>query len=97
MPMHDPDLITVLEAKDSFAMTLAKSSLEDAGIDYVVSGDDPRYFAGIPGGFGVGEIPLGTKCFCRIQVARSSEREARALLEPLQQSAAVPNIEAESK
>jgi hypothetical protein len=46
MPMYDPDLITVLEATDSFALTLAKSSLEDAGIEYVVSGDNPRYFAG---------------------------------------------------
>jgi hypothetical protein len=91
--MYDPDLITVLEAKDSFALTLAKSSLEEAGIEYVVSGDDPRYIAGIPGAFGVGEIPLGTRCSCRIQVARESEREARAVLEPLQQPAAVSGIE----
>jgi hypothetical protein len=33
MPMYDLDLITVLEATDSFALTLAKSSLEDAGIE----------------------------------------------------------------
>jgi hypothetical protein len=97
MPMYDPDLITVLEATDSFALTLAKSSLEDAGIEYLVSGDNPRYFAGIPGGFGVGEIPLGTKCSCSIQVSRESEREARALLEPLQQPAAVSDMEVESK
>jgi hypothetical protein len=95
--MYDPDLITVLEAMDSFALTLAKSSLEDAGIEYVVSGNNLRYFEGIPGAFGVGEIPIGTKCSCRIQVSRESEREARALLEPLRQPAALSDIDAESK
>jgi hypothetical protein len=95
--MQDSDLITVLEVTDSFALTLAKSSLEDAGIDYVVIGDNPRYFAGIPGGFGVGEIPLGTVCRCEIRVSREAEREARALLEPLQQPAAAVGMEGESE
>jgi hypothetical protein len=85
MPKHDVDLVTVIETDDSFALTLAKSSLEDAGIEYVIAGDDPRYMAGIPGAYGIGEVPLGTKCRCTIQVAREYEREARALLEPLQQ------------
>jgi Putative prokaryotic signal transducing protein len=93
MPIHEADLVTVLEVTDSFVLMLAKSSLEEAGIEYVVSGDNPRYLAGIPGGFGVGEIPLGTKCSCSIQVSREFERGARALLEPLQQRAAVPDIE----
>ena len=97
MPTHDPDFVTVLEANDSFALTLAKSSLDDAGIAYVVSGDDPRYVAGIPGAYGIGEIPLGTGCACRIQVARESESEARALLAPLEQPATVSDIEAESE
>jgi hypothetical protein len=39
-------LATVLETDDSFALSLAKASLEDAGIDYLVAGDDPRYIAG---------------------------------------------------
>ena len=30
------DLVTVLEARDSFALDLAKASLEDAGIEYLV-------------------------------------------------------------
>ncbi len=79
MENHDLDLVTVLETSDTFALALAKSSLEDAGIDYVVSGDDPRYIAGFPGAFAVGEIPLW-KCSSKIQVARESEAEARALL-----------------
>jgi len=84
MASHDLDLVTVLETDDSFALTLAKSALEDAGIQYVVSGDDPRYIPGFPGAFGVGAIPFG-KCSATIQVDRESEAEARALLEPLQQ------------
>src|ERR1035437_7875047 len=97
MPLYDLDLITLRERTDSFSKTIAKSSLEDAGIEYLVSGDNPKYLAGTPGGFGVGEIPLGTKCSCSIQVSRESEREARALLEPLQQPAAVSDLEVESK
>lgn len=76
------DLVTVLEIGNSFALTLAKSSLEDAGIEYLVSGDDARYNAGFPGAFGLGETPLGSKCSCRIQVARECAPEALALLEP---------------
>jgi hypothetical protein len=83
MASHPLDLVTVLETDDSFALTLAKSALEDAGIPYVVSGDDPRYIPGFPGAFGVGAIPSG-KCSATIQVDRESEAEARALLEPLQ-------------
>jgi hypothetical protein len=86
MPKHDLDLVTVFETDDSFGLTLAKSALEDAGIEYMIGGDDPRYVAGIPGAYGIGEIPLGTKCRCRIQVAREHEGEARVLLEPLQQT-----------
>ena len=95
MPIYDLDLVTVYEADDSFALTLAKSSLDDAGIGYVVDGYDPRYIAGIPGAFGIGEIPLGTKCSCRIQVAREYEREARVLLEPLHQPAVRTDLEGE--
>ena len=86
MQKHDLDLVTVFETHDSFALTLAKSSLEDAGIEYLIEGVDPSYLAGIPGAYGIGEIPLGTTCFCTIQVASEYEREARALLEPLQQT-----------
>ena len=91
---HTLDLVTVLQTGDSFALTLAKSALEDAGIEYVVSGGDPRYIAGFRGAFGVGAIPLG-KCSCRVQVASESEPEARVLLEPLQEPVAVPDIEGE--
>jgi hypothetical protein len=33
MPKHDLDLVTVFETGDSFVLTLAKSSLEEAGIE----------------------------------------------------------------
>lgn len=95
-PVKEPDLelVTVLETRDSFALSLAKASLEDAGIDYLVSGDEPRYIAGFAGAFGVGETPL-CRCSCRIQVAPESESEARALLEPLQKPDPACGIEAE--
>ncbi len=86
MADHEPELVTVLETSDTFALALAKSALEDAGIEHLVSGDDPRYFQihdGVVGAAGIGQTPLW-KCSCKIQVARESEAEARALLEPLQ-------------
>ena len=96
MPGHNVGLITVFETDDSFALTLAKASLEDVGIEYVVDGDDPKYIAGIPGAFGMGAIPLGAKCSCWIQVAHEFEQEARALLQSLKKSATATDIEAES-
>ncbi len=72
------ELVTVLEPKDSFALTLAKAALEEAGIGYLVIGDAP---AGL---FGGGETPIAA-CACRVQVAPEDEAEARALLEPLAQ------------
>jgi hypothetical protein len=59
-PTPDPglELVSILETGDSFALSLAKASLEAAGIPYVVVGDEPRYIAGFPGAFGVGETPL---------------------------------------
>ena len=77
--------MTVFEAIDSFALKLAKSSLEDAGIPFVVLGEDPRYIAGIPGAYGIGEVPLRTACSCRVQVPEEFEDQARALMEPLEQ------------
>jgi hypothetical protein len=95
MQEHAMELVTVLETGDSFALTLAKASLEDAGIDYLVTGDDPRYMAGwLPMAYGGGATPL-CNCSCRIQVAPESEAEARALLEPLQQPDAAPGVEAD--
>lgn len=93
---HAVSLVTVLETGDSFALGLAKAALEEAGIDYVVTGDEPRYIAGFPGAFGVGETPL-CNCFCRLHVASEREDEARVLLEPLQQSDPAYCLEAESE
>ena len=90
MGSDDLDLVTVLETSDTFALSLAKSALEDAGINYLVSGDDPRYFSiydGAVGAPGIGQTPLW-KCSCTIRVRRESEAEARALLESLENSPA---------
>ena len=37
---HDVDLVSVLATSDPFVMNLAKATLEDAGIEYVLRGDD---------------------------------------------------------
>jgi hypothetical protein len=89
MANHDVELVTVLEARDTLALALAKSALEEAGIDYIVSGEEPKNLPWYPGAFGIagiGETPLW-KCACTIQVARENEAEARALLEPLESQA----------
>lgn len=87
MDSHDLDLVTVFHTEDEFALTLAKSTLEEAGIPYVVSGDYPGHDPEAPGVYGTGVIPFG-KCSGTIQVDRECEAEARALLEPLQRPAA---------
>jgi tetratricopeptide (TPR) repeat protein len=71
------ELVTVLETGDSFALNLAKASLEEAGIEYFVRGGDPLGLAESHGIF-----PNVPGC-CQIQVARESESKARALLEAL--------------
>jgi hypothetical protein len=92
--MHALDLVTVLETGDWFALRLARSSLDDAGIAYLVTGDDPRYIAGFAGAFGAAATPI-VKWSCRIQVGRESETEARALLEPIQNPSEVPDVDGE--
>jgi len=58
---EDPDipLVSVLETSDPFAVTLAKGTLEDAGIEYAVGGDDAaeRNISGLtPAGAGASNI-----------------------------------------
>ena len=60
------ELVTVLEVSDPFARGLATFALEDAGIDYVVSGDETRF--------------LLSTCSSQIQVAGEDEAAARELL-----------------
>lgn len=81
---HALELVTVLEVYDSFALGLAKASLDDAEIPYVIRGEILGDYPGIPGALGRGLNPLW-KCFCQIQVTPEFESEARNLLEPLQQ------------
>ena len=83
------DVVTVPETSDGFAITLAKASLEDAGIDYVVLGDDPRHIPGFD------PTPICRRT-CAIQVTRECEAEARALMEPLQNPEAATDAEMKS-
>ena len=79
---HALHLVTVLTVVDSLTLTLAKTALDEAGIDYEVEGDDPAS-TGIPGMFGAGATPLGV-CSCSILVSREAKAAASVLLEPFQ-------------
>jgi hypothetical protein len=68
----DPELVTVLNTTDAFALSLARASLADAGIEYFLIGEDSRAYSGL-------------RAACRIQVSREHETEARDLLAPLQE------------
>jgi Putative prokaryotic signal transducing protein len=74
--VHKVDLITVLETSDPFAANLAKATLEDAGIEFVMGGDDSDE-RGL-----TGMSPMGAMA-SRIQVESVRADEARELLEPL--------------
>lgn len=76
------ELVTVLETDNSFGLSLAKPSLEEAGIAYVVMGEALDCLPGIHGASGIGATPIWKGRY-RVQVNPDSELEARVLLEPL--------------
>jgi hypothetical protein len=75
-PEHEVDLVSVLESSDPFAVSLAKATLQDAGIPFVERGDDAeeRGLTGMtPAGAGASQF----------MVESGRAEEARELLEPL--------------
>lgn len=85
---HAVNLVTVLETSDTFAVNLAKATLEDAGIEYVMGGDD----SGERGLTGMS--PMGAMA-SQIQVESARADEARELLEPLLNPEPIGEDEAE--
>jgi len=87
---HTVQLVTVLETSDPFLMNLAKATLEDAGIEYVVGGDDAdeRMLTGM--------TTMGARA-AQLQVEAVREAEARAALEPLQNPEPEPETESETE
>lgn len=81
--MHELEPVTVLETHDTFALSLAKASLEEAGIEYLVRSQDLQNVRMPQDGTSLGLSPM-CGCYSLIQVARDCEEEARELLEPLQ-------------
>jgi len=71
------EFIAVLEVHDSFALRLATATLEEAGISFMIVGEQPRDVTGLLGG-------SLCKCHSVIQVAREDENEARELLAPIE-------------
>jgi hypothetical protein len=80
---HDLELVTALEARDSFGVSLAKAALEEAGIPYVLVEQPSGLPPGMWGEAGIGLTPLW-KCHSVIRVPREFAGQARELLEPLQ-------------
>jgi len=73
---HNVVLVTVLETSDPFVANMAKATLEDNGIEYVLSGDDPdeRGLSGM--------TPMGAAA-SRFQVEVRAAERAREVLDPL--------------
>jgi hypothetical protein len=82
-PAPDPDirLVTVLRSNDGGLVAVAKSLLEDAGIDYVVRGETLRNVMGW-GGPGVFNNAIGEAEF---QVREDDAPDASRLLARLEQ------------
>jgi hypothetical protein len=76
----DLELVTVLECNNAVATALAKATLEEAGIPFCTQGEElgPRMEALSP----------YFHPWCRFQVAREREAEARALLRPIEEAGA---------
>jgi hypothetical protein len=79
----DVELVTVFEAADSFALKLARTSLDEAGIPFLESGGEKDGLPGLQGFSGIGETPLW-RCTVRVQVAAADAAAARELLLPLE-------------
>jgi len=72
------DLVVVLETNDSMQLALAKGLLEDAGIPFYVLGQIATLVQG---------VDAFLHKWCRLQVPRDREAEARELVESLEQPA----------
>jgi len=90
---HPLQVVSVFETREAFALMLAKGALEEAGIEFMVSGENPRYIAGFPGAFGLGDTPVGANCDCQIMVHPEDADQAREILGPIQEQEEDPDAE----
>jgi hypothetical protein len=86
---HAAELISVFETSDPFAANLAKATLEDNGMEYVMGGDDSEE-RGLSGMSPMGAMPS------RFLVEAHLAESARELLEPLLHPQAITEEEAEN-
>jgi len=85
---HEVELVTVFETSDLFAVNLAKATLQDAGIEYSVLGDDSeeRALSGM--------TPAGAHT-AQFQVEAALADRARDVLEPLNNPEPITESEGE--
>ncbi|HEX3748192.1 MAG TPA: DUF2007 domain-containing protein [Bryobacteraceae bacterium] len=87
---HSVELVTVFETTDPFAANLAKATLEDSGVEFVMSGDDSDE-RGL-----TGMSPMGAMA-SRFQVEAQRAEVAREVLEPLLNPQPIGEEEAEAE
>src|SRR5208283_3432897 len=80
-PAGEPaaELVTVFESSDPFAVNLAKATLEDNGIEYVIGGDDSEE-RGLTGMSPMGAMP--SKFIVESHLAESAVEALQPLLHP---------------
>src|SRR5437588_254892 len=71
-----PEFVEVLQCDDSLAVALARGTLDDAGILYLLNNKIPLSVTG-------DRASLWLAMPCSIKVGHADEKRARALLEPL--------------
>ena len=86
---HAAELVTVFETSDPFAVNLAKATLEDNGIEYLMGGDDSGE-RGLTGMSPMGAMP--SKFVVEAHLADS----AREALDPLLHPEPITEEEAEN-
>ncbi len=77
------DTVIVMETGNPVLLSLAKSTLENAGIEYFAVGEDVQYLLGA-GGLGIGFNP--TTGPVKLEVRPDDEERARALIEEIKES-----------
>jgi len=82
--LPDPDLevVVVLESGDPLVITWAKAVLEEAGIPFYVQGEERGPIMEAI----TGMAPPWGGTWCRVQVGRDREAEARTILRPIEES-----------
>lgn len=79
MENEAPDVVEVFVAQDSLTERLARTALEEAGIDCFGLGEDRHLLPGFHGASGIGEVPIAN-IETRLYVHAGDAERAREIL-----------------